>query len=117
HDANPFRRAMVQAGCNAYRARVLFDDPKRYDRMVWCYDRFGRTTTWLPDGRILEIAGEHEDHYDPDFCIYNDVVVFDGKGGFEILSYPETVFPPTDFHTATRVDDSLYIIGCLGYPQ
>ena len=113
----PFWRAMVQAGCSAYRARVLFDDTKRYDGTVWCYDRFGRTTTCLPDGRILEIAGEHEDHYDPDFCIYNDVVVFDGKGGFEILGYPEKVFPPTDFHTATLAGSSLYIIGCLGYPK
>ena len=105
---------------NAYRARALFDENKPYERHpqpVWCYDRFGRTTTWLPDGRIIEIAGEHEDHYDPDFCIYNDVAVFDGKGDFEILSYPERVFPPTDFHTATLVGNSLYIIGCLGYPK
>ncbi|MCW3054814.1 MAG: Ankyrin, partial [Chthonomonadales bacterium] len=117
---NPFWRAMVQAGCSAYRARSLFDENRTYEgqaRPVWCYHRFGRTTTWLPDGRIIEIAGEHEDHYDPDFCIYNDVVVFDGKGGFEILSYPERVFPTTDFHTATLVGRSLYIIGNLGYPR
>jgi ankyrin repeat protein len=115
---NPFWRAMVQAGCNAYTARARFDDRKPYEgapQPVWCYERFGRTTTLLPDGRIIEIAGEHEDSYDPDFCIYNDVVFFDGKGGFEILSYPERLFPPTDFHTATLVGDSLYIIGNLGY--
>ena len=35
----------------------------------------GRSTVWLPDGRVVLIAGEHEDSYDPDFCIYNDVVV------------------------------------------
>jgi len=117
---NPFWRAMIQAGCNAYRARALFEETKPYTdtaQPVWCYQRFGRTTTLLPDGRIIEIAGEHEDHYDYDFCIYNDVVVFDGKGDFEILSYPERIFPPTDFHTATLVGNSLYIIGCLGYPS
>ncbi|MEL6166440.1 MAG: ankyrin repeat domain-containing protein, partial [Cyanobacteria bacterium J06628_3] len=81
----------------------------------WCYQRFGRTTTILPDGRIIEIAGEHEDFYDPDFCIYNDVVVFDGKGNFQIYGYPEEVFPPTDFHSATLVDNYVYIIGSLGY--
>ncbi|MGI8429831.1 MAG: ankyrin repeat domain-containing protein, partial [Solirubrobacteraceae bacterium] len=33
----------------------------------------------------------------------------------EILGYPEDVFPPTDFHSATLVGDYLYIIGSLGY--
>ena len=41
----------------------------------WSWQRFGRTSTPLPDGRIIHIAGEHEDYFDPDFCIYNDVVV------------------------------------------
>jgi hypothetical protein len=31
--------------------------------------------TLLPDGRAIQIGGEHEDYYDPDFCIYNDVFV------------------------------------------
>jgi len=116
---NPFWRAMVHAGCNAYFARRLFEDTdyRQSNAPVWCYERFGRTTTLLPDGRIVEIAGEHEDFYDPDFCIYNDVVVFDGKGQVEILGYPESVFPPTDFHSATLVGDSIFIIGCLGYPE
>jgi len=25
----------------------------------------------LPDGRLVSVGGEHEDYYDPDFCIYN----------------------------------------------
>ena len=61
------------------------------------------------------IGGEHEDHYDPDFCIYNDVFVHGADGSIEILGYPEAVFPPTDFHTATLIDDAIYIIGSLGY--
>ena len=40
----------------------------------WSWQRFGRTSTALPDGRVIHIAGEHEDSYDPDFCIYNDVL-------------------------------------------
>src|SRR5262245_53013448 len=41
----------------------------------WSWQRYGRTSTPLPDGRIIHIAGEHEDAYDTDFCIYNDIVV------------------------------------------
>ena len=33
-----------------------------------------------------------------------------------IYGYPESVFPPTDFHTATLVGDSIDVIGSLGYP-
>ena len=76
-----------------------------------------RSFTLLPDGRVVEIGGEHEDFYDPDFCIYNEVVVYDGKGGFEIFGYPEAIFPPTDFHTATYLEGKIYIVGCLGYSE
>jgi hypothetical protein len=83
---------------------------------IWSYQRFGRSITRLPDGRFIEIAGEHEDFYDLNFCIYNDVIVHDGRGQCEIYAYPRDVFPPTDFHTATRVGDFIYLIGNLGYP-
>jgi ankyrin repeat protein len=113
----PFWRAMVRNGWCGFRAARHFEaetcDPAA---PVWCHDRFGMSLTPLPDGRWVQIAGEHEDHYDPDFCIYNDVIVHDGKGGFEILGYPEDVFPPTDFHSATLVGEWIYLIGNLGYP-
>jgi hypothetical protein len=73
--------------------------------------------TPLADGRFVQIGGEHEDYYDPDFYIYNDVVVHDGNGGSEIYGYPRDIFPPTDFHTATLGRDGIYIIGGLGYPD
>lgn len=82
---------------------------------IFCYERFGQSINELPDGRIIEIAGEYEDSYDPNFCIYNDVVVHHGDGTFDILGYPKDVFPPTDFHTATLVGNLIYIIGSLGY--
>ncbi|UJR19274.1 hypothetical protein I4U23_022403 [Adineta vaga] len=129
------------------------------DHPVWCFTRFGATQTYLPDGRLIRIGGEHEDCYDEDFQIYNDVIVIqnprmvpsydmysmpvpnnfplgreqnDVRSNPEILGttnpndvtiygYPEDVFPPVDFHTATYVkndkngNEFIYIIGGLGY--
>lgn len=62
-----------------------------------------------------QIAGEHEDSYDSDFCIYNDVFVHHPDGAIDIYGYSESVFPPTDFHAATLLGDSIYIIGSVGY--
>lgn len=95
--------------------RKKFGVPREDPPAVWSFDRYGRTTTRLSDGRWIQIAGEHEDWYDPDFCIYNDVVVYDGKGGADIYIYPRELFPPTDFHTATLHEDEIYLIGNLGY--
>ena len=83
----PFWQAMVCEGCAAYTAKNIFNDTENWQDPAWCYQRFGRTITQLPDGRIVEIAGEHEDYYDPDFCIYNDVVVYQGDGNFHIFGY------------------------------
>jgi ankyrin repeat protein len=113
-----FWQAMVRSGATAYSARDEFGDTVNYqDEAVWCFHRFGKSITELPDGRIIEIGGEHEDSYDTDFCIYNEVFVHHGGGVFEILGYPTEVFPPTDFHSATLVGEFIYIIGCLGYPE
>ena len=84
---------------------------------VWSFARFGQSATRLPDGRLVLIAGEHEDHYDPDFCIYNDVTVLDRTGGVQHFLYPRELFPPTDFHSATLVGDGILLIGSLGYPE
>lgn len=82
---------------------------------VWSWERMGRTSTTLPDGRIVHVAGEHEDFYDPDFCIFNDVVVEHPDGRLEIFGYAKEDFPPTDFHTATLVGDAIILIGSVGY--
>jgi hypothetical protein len=81
----------------------------------WSWQRFGRTSTPLPDGRVIHVAGEHEDGYDPDFCIYNDVVVEYAGGRREFYLYPKDAFPPTDFHTATLLGNEIFLIGSLGY--
>jgi len=113
----PFWKAMVGSGAIAYRARETFPDEEPHAGPIWCFRRFGKSITELPDGRIIEIAGEHEDSYDPDFCIYNDVIVHHGDGTFDIYGYPKECFPPTDFHTATLVGNYIYLIGNLGYPE
>jgi hypothetical protein len=145
----PFWKYMIARGGSAYSARQLFHNkedlakeseleyvkyPDWPSDPVWCFSRFGGTVTKLPDGRCVHIGGEHEDFYDPDFCIYNDVVViatpqlsnlatssipedgiaddyeipssrFIAPENITIYGYPLDVFPPTDFHTSTYVCD------------
>ena len=115
---NPVWAWLVESKLNAYQASQHFDGPSAMDAGPgWCFDRFGQSSTQLPDGRIILIAGEHEDHYDPDFYIYNDVVVKHPDGRVEIFGYSREVFPPTDFHSATPVGNRIIIIGNLGYPE
>lgn len=84
---------------------------------TWTFDRMGMSETTLDDGRIIYIAGEHEDWYDENFQIYNDVIIEQPDGTLTILGYPKEVFPPTDFHSATLVNNQIIIIGSLSYPE
>jgi ankyrin repeat protein len=102
--------ARTRVGASAVRGEVR-------DGVTSCFDRFGQSLTHLPDGRFVEVAGEHEDWYARDFFIYNDVVVWDADANPTLLGYPAEVFPPTDFHTATRVGDTLWLVGNLGYAR
>lgn len=88
----------------------------------WCNYRELATYTNLADGTLVQIGGEHEDKYDPDFIVYNDVIIvrpdLDGNakrssGGFEIYGYPEDKFPNTDRHTATYIPslNAILIVG------
>ena len=111
----PFWIEMVRTGISGYEGKVQFGDADNIAEPTWCFQRFGASFTELPDGRFVQIGGEHEDHYDPDFCIYNDVTVHERDGTFRIIGYPESDFPPTDFHTATCFQGFVYVIGRLGY--
>jgi hypothetical protein len=114
--ANAFWEQMIRSGDCASAARSQFEKQgRKLNEPVWCADRFGQSLTILGDGRIVQIGGEHEDHYMPDFCIYNDVFLHGLDGSLVIYGYPEDVFPPTDFHTATLLGDFIYVIGSLGY--
>jgi hypothetical protein len=108
---------MVQSGLSAAAARRAFAPEARFDDggPVWSFDRFGPSRTQLSDGRVICVGGEHEDFYDPDFFIYNDVIVVRPDGAAAIYGYPRESFSPTDFHTATLLDDRIIIIGGLGY--
>lgn len=98
--------------CTAFGTSARRELP---DGPIFCFTRSGRSVTHLPDGRLVYVGGEHEDWYDPNFCIYNDVVVESPDGSIDIYAYPLADFPPTDFHTATLVGDQIYLIGSLGY--
>src|SRR5262249_33777038 len=66
---DPFWVAMIQAGVSGYEARRRFQSAIDVDNgPVWCAKRFGQSLTHLLDGRAIQIGGEHEDFYDPDFC-------------------------------------------------
>lgn len=112
---NPYLLKMLVTGAHAgYKVpgHSAFSTGK-----YWCNDRFGQSHTLLPDGRVLAVAGEHEDYYDPQFNIYNDLIVWrpETDDPPEVYFYPEATFPATDFHSATLVEDYLYLIGNLGY--
>jgi ankyrin repeat protein len=111
----PFWQAMIRSGVTASAAAQLVGGICGTGP-VWCAQRFGQSLTLLPDGRAIQIGGEHEDHYDPDFCIYNEIFVHHPDGRIDIYCYPEDIFGPTDFHAAALIDDSIYVIGGLGYP-
>jgi hypothetical protein len=115
---HPLWHWLVRTRHSAYAGNNAFGGPSPFQAgPMWCFDRFGMSETLLPDGRVVHIAGEHEDGYDPDFFIYNDVVVVAPDGAIAIHGYGREVFPPTDFHTATLVGDAIFIVGRLGYPE
>jgi hypothetical protein len=115
---NPVWEWLVRSKLSAYQATQRFGGPSALKAGPgWCFDRFGQSLTKLPDGRVVLVAGEHEDSYDPDFYIYNDVVVQHPDGTLDIYGYPREKFSPTDFHSATLVSNRLVFIGNLGYPD
>lgn len=114
---NPVWEWLVRARINAYQATERLNGPCALDAGPgWSFDRFGQSTTKLPDGRMIQIAGEHEDYYDPDFHIYNDVVVRHPDGRIDHFGYPRATFPATDNHSATLVGNRIVIVGNLEYP-
>lgn len=108
----PYNLEMLRTGESSFAARQQMPG---LPHAAWTADRFGQSTTRLTDERWVQIGGEHEDPYDRDFVIFSDVVLLEPNGGARIFFYPASIFPPTDFHTATLVDDSIWIIGGLGY--
>jgi hypothetical protein len=113
---NPVWEWLIRTRLSAYWANEKFSPSLYGTGPCWCFRRFGQSKTRLPDGRVVLIGGEHEDFYDPDFYIYNDVVVRRPDESIEIYGYPKGIFAPTDSHSATLVDERIIIVGNLGYP-
>jgi hypothetical protein len=113
---NPLWEWLIESRLDAFSANEAFKGPSSIDAgPMWSFQRFGQSTTQLPDGRSVLIGGEHEDHYDSDFFIYNDVVIAAEDECPRIMGYPRDVFPPTDFHSATLLGERIVLIGNLGH--
>lgn len=113
--SNPAWEWLIRTRLSGHQATERMRGPSPFDvGPTWSFQRFGTSVTVLPDGREIHVAGEHEDHYDPDFHIYNDVVVKHPDGHIDVFGYPEADFPPTDFHSATLVRGDIIVIGNLG---
>jgi hypothetical protein len=114
--SNPVWDWLIRTRISAYQANRHFQGPDSLTAgPAWCFARYGQSRTLLPDGRKLLVAGEHEDFYDPDFFIYNDVVVWHPDETIDVHGYPQNDFPPTDFHSAILLGNCLILIGSLGY--
>lgn len=57
----PFWREMVKFRWPAYVIHHLYQEERSDWKTIWYFHRFGQSMTLLPDGRVIEIAGEHED--------------------------------------------------------
>lgn len=118
--SNPVWEWMFRGRVDPYHANLIFETSNDYPGQPrWAGCRMGQSKNNLSDGRVIWIAGEHEDFYDPDFYIYNDVIVEQPDGSLKIFGYSTEDFPPTDFHSATLVDNdsSIIIIGSIGYKE
>lgn len=109
-------RSIIAIKEDAYSINKKHNGPSSFGNgPVWCFSRLGQSLTRV-NGKEIFIAGEHEDYYDPDFYIYNDVVVVNKDDSIDIYNYPKDVFPSTDFHSATLINKkTILIIGSLGY--
>ena len=69
-DVSEARNDPESGGFGPCHARDVFKaSPSRDEGPIWTFSRYGATRTVLPDGRSVCVGGEHEDFYDPDFCI------------------------------------------------
>ncbi len=125
---NPAWEYMIRTRQTSFSARVEHEIGADFGKTRdFCFNRFGSSATAMADGRTIVIGGEHEDYYDPDFIIFNDVIVLRpaagekevtlDQGSVEIYGYPRDLFPPIDFHSATLVGETIFIIGGLGYSE
>ena len=133
---DPFLEFMIRTRAEPFFLRDKYswtmehyfqDAPEKDRTAIWSFRRIGYSMTPVYNEWRVYIGGEHDDSYDPDFLIYNDVIVRGPAGEVWIYAYPRDAFIPTDFHTATLLDESsgysssladgILIIGGLGYER
>lgn len=107
----------VRAGKLSSEAAAGFFNYLTNGKPKWCNNRFGSSYHFLKDGTMIQIGGEHEDYYEPEFNIYNDVIRIKPNGAADLFLYPEDIFPPSDFHSSTKLGNQIIIIGGLGYQK
>lgn len=90
----PFWKYMI---CNPHLTAFCVAGARDQELPIYCFARFGATQTYLEDGRLICIGGEHEDSHDPDFQIYNDVVVIKNPHFVKAIIYKTPV--PSNFPT------------------
>src|SRR5262245_29298308 len=95
---NPFFKIAIRHEFAAYDVLTYLNIDYHDGAKVWTWDRWGLSFTVLPDGRQILIGGQHEDwcvqnqmpsvcvtriltysirSSNPQFFIFNDVVVYD----------------------------------------
>lgn len=115
---NPYWQWLFSFGLSSDDIHRVTNTNFHYDTPpFWSAERNGQSRTTTPDGREIYIGGEYEDSYDPQFYIYNDVIVKHPNGEIQFFGYPREVFSPTDFHSATLIDKDIWIVGSIGYFQ
>ena len=95
---------------------IIFKSETTYHYPHYTTNRHGMSYTDV-NGLSIFIGGEHEDYYDPNFCIYNDVITIDKDDNIKIYAYPKNIFPPTDFHYSIYVNGYIWIFGSIGYQK
>jgi hypothetical protein len=74
-----------------------------YKYPIFTFNRANQAVKKLKDGRTIYVGGSQEspideadDTIDPDYYIYNDIIVIDKDNNVTIYGYPQEVFPPTE---------------------
>lgn len=80
------------------------------DRELWTLSRESQSITILPNKSAVLIAGYRES-IEMGWIYYNDVAILTTDGDFTLYGYPEVDFPLIHGHSATRIGNSIYIVG------
>lgn len=104
--SNEYYTYCIRTNCTPYSIWRMDGYFNRGGR--WSFNRYGISKTLLYDGTCIYIGGAHEDFYDNDHFIYNDVIVLRPTGEVIVYGYPRAIFPPIDYHSATVVQEETY---------